>query len=92
MNQLHLFISGTVQGVGFRQFVKYLVKKNGTTGFVRNLADGRVEAVLQGNKEVLEEMLRRIRKGPLTGKVTSVEVIWEAVDTVYSEFSITTLS
>ncbi len=92
MNQLHLFISGTVQGVGFHQFVKYLSKKRSVTGWVRNLPDSRVEAVLQGQKEVLEEILRRIRKGPLTGKVTAVEVLWEEISTEYPEFSITTLS
>ncbi len=92
MNQLHLFISGTVQGVGFRQFVKYLSKKRSVTGWVRNLPDSRVEAVLQGQKEVLEGILRKIQKGPLTGKVTAVEVLWEEISAEYPEFSITTLS
>lgn len=88
MEQVHIFISGSVQGVGFRQFVKYLTKRKGVTGWVRNLPDGRVEAVLQGNREVLSGMLRRIRKGPVTGKVKAVEVLWEAVDTEHMEFDI----
>ena len=46
--QIHLFIRGKVQGVFFRQAIKVIAKKNNITGWVRNLDDGRVEALLEG--------------------------------------------
>ena len=49
--RIHLFIRGKVQGVFFRQAIKVIAKKNNITGWVRNLDDGRVEALLEGDSE-----------------------------------------
>ena len=54
MKVAHIFISGFVQGVGFRQFIKINADKLKLKGWVRNLSDGRVEAMLQGSKEKIE--------------------------------------
>jgi len=72
MKQLHLYVSGFVQGVGFRVFVKKKAKKLGINGWVRNLSDGRVEAVLQGEEERLEELIKHIRKGSYFSEVKDV--------------------
>lgn len=72
-----VFISGFVQGVGFRQFVKRTALKIGLKGFVRNLSDGRVEAILTGERENIEKMILFCRKGPFLSEVKDVEVFWQ---------------
>jgi acylphosphatase len=73
----HVFISGKVQGVGFRfstQDMAFLLKVN---GWVRNIRDGRVEAVFEGSKEKVDEMLRWCRKGPPAARVADIEITYE---------------
>ena len=72
MKQFHVYISGFVQGVGFRVFVRKKAKKMGITGWVRNLSDGRVEAMLQGEEEKLNELIKHIRRGPYFSEVKNV--------------------
>jgi acylphosphatase len=67
-------VSGRVQGVGFRWFVRSLARELGLTGWVRNLADGRVEAEASGAPEALEAFERRLREGPRGAAVAAVEV------------------
>ena len=52
METVHLFISGKVQGIGYRQFIKSFARKNSVFGWVQNLPDGRVEVVLQGSRSL----------------------------------------
>ncbi len=79
MKQIHLYISGFVQGVGFRVFVRRKAKKMGITGWVRNLKDGRVEAILQGEEEKLEALLEHVRKGSYFSQVKNVLVKEEEI-------------
>lgn len=72
-----VFLSGFVQGVGFRAFVKKNALKIGLRGFVRNLPDGRVEAVLQGEKKDIEKIILICKKGPFLSEVKEVEVFWQ---------------
>jgi len=72
-----VFVSGFVQGVGFRAFVKKNALKIGLNGFVRNLPDGRVEAILVGEKKGLEKMIQLSRIGPFLSEVKDVEVFWQ---------------
>lgn len=62
MKHWHVLFRGRVQGVGFRWTVQKVGKESGITGWVRNLADGRVEMKAQGSIEALEELLRRLDK------------------------------
>ena len=73
----HVFISGFVQGVGFRQFTKRSAGKIGLTGWAKNLSDNRVEAVFQGSKEQIEKIISICKKGPFLSEVKDVEVVWE---------------
>ncbi len=70
----HLIIRGRVQGVGFRQFMRRTAEALHVTGWVRNRADGSVEAVISGAPDVVHTMLERARHGPAQAAVTSVEV------------------
>lgn len=71
----HVFISGKVQGVNFRWNTKRKAKKQELTGWVKNLPDGRVEVVLEGEKENVEQMIGWIKKGgPSFAKVKNLEV------------------
>ncbi len=58
----HVFISGSVQGVGYRGFVKSNAQKLGLTGWVRNTEDGGVEVTLQGEKEKIERLVELCKK------------------------------
>jgi len=71
-----VFISGFVQGVGFRRFVKHHSLKLGLKGWVKNLSDNRVEALLVGSKEQIKKIIAICRKGSFLSEVSIVEVMW----------------
>jgi len=73
----HVLISGRVQGVFFRYETKRLAVRLGVEGWVRNLPDGRVEAVFEGEKEDVERMIEFCHRGPPGAIVRKVEVSWE---------------
>ena len=85
---LDITISGFVQGVGYRHFVRKTAQGLGLTGWVRNTPDGRVEAVLQGTKEKIQEMITHCRKGPFLAEIEDVEIVWEKVKQDYPDFQI----
>ena len=70
----HIYITGRVQGVGFRHFIRKNADKLGITGWVKNLPDGRVEAVFQGTEEDVKELISRCKKGPISSYVQDIEV------------------
>ncbi|OUL37035.1 acylphosphatase [Nostoc sp. T09] len=73
----HVFISGRVQGVGYRYATVDTASQLGLTGWVRNLPDSRVEAVFEGVREVVEEMIRWCHIGPPAAVVKNVVVEYE---------------
>jgi acylphosphatase len=74
MHSVHGFVSGRVQGVGFRYFVRGEALRQGLRGYVINLADGRVEFLLQGEAGAVDQVLESIRRGPRHARVDSVSV------------------
>jgi acylphosphatase len=82
-------IHGMVQGVGFRYFTVRKAHEHSVTGYVRNLPDGSVETYAEGEKEVLEQFLAELKKGPWGASVEAVEVDWKSGVKNYKEFSIT---
>ncbi len=70
----HIRISGRVQGVGFRHFVRQNAQHLGIKGWVKNLSDGDVEAVLIGNKDNVMEMLEKLKQGPRMARVDDLSV------------------
>ncbi len=71
---VHVFITGTVQGVGYRYSTVQEAQKLGIRGWVRNRLDGRVEAVFEGREPLIEQMLQWCHQGPSSAKVTDVTV------------------
>lgn len=76
--QAHLLITGSVQGVGYRQFVKSHAMKLGLTGWVKNTVEGSVEALVEGEKDSIEQMITLCKKGPFLAEVQDVQVEWVA--------------
>ena len=84
----HLFISGVVQGVSYRASTQEQARQRGVVGWVRNLQDGRVEAVLQGPKEKVDDLIRWCHQGPPAAKVDKVGVAWEKVADEFQRFDV----
>jgi acylphosphatase len=75
--RVHVFISGQVQGVGFRWFCREEALSRRLSGFVRNSPDGRVEAVFEGDPAAVDEMVEWCRSGPDFARVSGVDVTEE---------------
>lgn len=72
MSALHLLISGRVQGVGYRDWLLRRARALGLQGWVRNLADGRVEAVLAGPEAAVQAGVRACQDGPPLAQVLNI--------------------
>lgn len=88
MNELHAIVHGRVQLVMFRDFTQRKARKLGIKGFVRNLPDGTVEVVGQGEKEALQKLLERLHHGSLLSRVDAVESAWRVPDRSFTSFDI----
>lgn len=75
--RVHAWISGMVQGVNFRYTTRRRAEQRGLAGWVRNLPDGRVEAVFEGDPEGVKTMLDWCHQGPRMARVDGVDVEWE---------------
>lgn len=84
----HLYISGIVQGVFYRAFTRDIANSLGLSGWVRNLYDGRVEAVFEGEKDLIDIAIKRCHQGPQGARVTNVSVTWEDQIEGLSDFRI----
>lgn len=73
----HIFISGRVQGVCYRAFTRELAYNLDLNGWARNLNDGRVEALFEGEKNVIEQAIKKCYIGPPGARVNDIEVHWE---------------
>ncbi|NMC05515.1 MAG: acylphosphatase [Candidatus Lokiarchaeota archaeon] len=86
--RLHAFVSGDVQGVGFRYSTQHHADAIGVTGWVRNLEDGRVEVLAEGRQEQLDDMLAWLQHGPRTAMVSAVEHEFSDSPRSFGRFSI----
>jgi acylphosphatase len=84
----HVFVAGGVQGVFFRSETRDEAKKRGVTGWVKNLPDGRVEAIFEGEEASVKELVEFCRKGPSGARVTSLSVSWETWTGELKDFEI----
>jgi len=88
INRVHLKIQGRVQGVYYRASTVQEAQKLGLTGWVINCPDGSVEAVAEGAREKLDELIAWCHQGPTGARVTSVDVRWETPENSFYGFSI----
>jgi acylphosphatase len=83
------FVSGNVQGVGFRFFARRAAERLGLTGYTKNLRDGRVEVYVVGASDLLEALRSELRRGPRTAQVSGVVEERAPIDPRFAqEFSI----
>ncbi|HHE76515.1 MAG TPA: acylphosphatase [Candidatus Parcubacteria bacterium] len=88
MVRRHIFLSGRVQGVFFRENTKNKAKELGIFGWIRNLADGRVEAVFEGKREDVGQIIEWVKKGPPLAKVEKIEVLEQEYQGEFKNFEI----
>lgn len=84
----HLFVSGRVQGVFFRSETKYKAVSHNVKGWVRNLPDGRVEAVFEGEEEAVKTLVKFCNLGPRGARVTNVDLRWEDFTGEFDAFKV----
>ena len=87
-NRVHLFVSGRVQGVFFRQSLKVIAKKNNVLGWVRNLTDERVEAILEGDSKSINSVIDWAKTGPANSRVDNIEISNEEFKNEFSTFEV----
>jgi len=86
--RIRIFVTGKVQGVFFRQALKVMAKKNSVFGWVKNLKDGRVEAVLEGEDEKVSRLIEWSHGGPANARVEDVEIINEKFKGEFTKFDV----
>ncbi len=84
-----VIIEGRVQGVFFRHHTQEMAFRLGLKGWVKNRRDGRVEAVLEGDQERVDQMIQWCHRGPTGARVTDVRAVWEDYEGEFDDFSIT---
>jgi len=89
MKRVHLFISGHVQGVGFRYATQDKALELGLYGWVRNIYDGRVEAVAEGEDNLIKEFIEYCHIGPMGATVKEVKIEEEIPNSEFKNFEIT---
>ena len=86
--RIRLFVTGKVQGVFFRQTLKVMAKKNDVFGWVKNLEDGRVEAVLEGDEDNVSRLVEWAHGGPANARVEDVNIHNEKFTSEFSSFDV----
>ena len=84
----HVLVTGKVHGVFFRVETKHNANQNEVKGWVRNLPDGRVEAVFEGENTAVNALIAFCKRGPSHAEVTSIEVTWETYTGEFDKFQI----
>jgi len=87
-HRVHAFISGRVQGVGFRAFTQREARLLKLTGWVKNLPDGRVEAVIEGPQQEVNALLEKVRRGPRAARVDKLDAKDEPAQGDFESFEI----
>ncbi len=86
--RIRIIVTGKVQGVFFRQALKVMAKKNYVFGWVKNLKDGRVEAVLEGDEEKISRLVEWSHGGPANARVEDVEICNEKFSGEFTKFDV----
>ena len=84
----HVLVSGKVQGVFFRSRIRREADTRDVKGWVRNLPDGRVEAVFEGEEEAVNALIEFCKHGPPGARVTNADIKWESYRGEFADFKI----
>jgi acylphosphatase len=84
----HVFVSGRVQGVFFRSRARQEARQRAVTGWARNLPEGRVEAVFEGEEKDVKKLIEFCRKGPVGATVAKAEVSMEQYRGNFEDFQV----
>ena len=84
----HIRVTGRVQGVFFRQTTAEEARRIGVLGWVRNISDGDVEAVIEGDREKVDRLIDWCRHGPQAARVDDMKIAWESATGEFTSFSI----
>ena len=83
-----ILVSGVVQGVGYRFFAERTANSLRLRGYCRNLANGMVEVVVEGDRSMIIDYLRELRRGPASASVSATDVSWEEYIGDFGDFRI----
>ncbi len=83
-----LTVKGVVQGVGFRYFVHRVAVGLGLHGFAKNLYDGDVEIEVEGNRSLIEELIKQVKIGPRSAHVSDIRIEWKECEQKFKGFEI----
>lgn len=86
--RVRVVFSGAVQGVGFRYTARDAARRVGVTGWVRNLSDGSVETMCEGERECLVRFLAAIRQGPMRDNIRDMATSWSEATGEFARFEI----
>ena len=86
--QIHIFVTGRVQGVFFRQSARVMAIKNNVNGWVRNLDDGRVEIIAEGEKQNIDNLVTWCKTGPANSRVDEFELLNENFTGKFENFEV----
>jgi len=87
-SRAHVFVSGNVQGVYFRQNTKQVATRHKVVGWVRNMPDGRVEAIFEGDEVAVNEVIKWCHIGPPKASVQDVNVKFGKYTVEFADFNI----
>ena len=85
---VHIFVTGKVQGVFFRQATRVIAIKNNVTGWVRNLDDGRVEIMIEGEDKSVDTITKWCNLGPANSRVDEIKINQEEFLGEYENFEV----
>ena len=88
LKRIHIFVTGRVQGVFFRQSTKVIAIKNNVNGWVRNLDDGRVEIVVEGEESNINDLVDWCKTGPANSRVDEFELLEEEATGEFENFEV----
>ena len=86
--QLHVLISGRVQGVWYRACTRQKAEELGLTGWVKNTVDGNVEAIFEGDEATVHKMITWCRVGPPLAQVADVKILQKRVGSEFTDFAV----
>jgi acylphosphatase len=84
----HIVVAGLVQGVGFRWYTARKAEALGLCGYVHNRYDGGVEIIVEGDRSLVEELIKEVKIGPRSAHVSDLRIEWVAPTGLYHRFDI----